>query len=122
MISCALLEHSSAHPVERQAMTSEWSPKIDSACAATARAAMWNTVGVSSPAILYMFGIISSRPCDAVNVVDRAPVVSAPCTAPAAPASDCISTTFGTVPQMFFTPSADSSSAFSPMVDDGVMG
>ncbi len=122
MISCRLLEHSSAHPVDRHAMTSEWSPKIDSACVATARAAMWNTVGVSSPAILYMLGIISSRPCEAVNVVDRAPVVSAPCTAPAAPASDCISTTDGTVPQMFFVPSADISSAFSPIVEDGVIG
>jgi len=28
---------------------------------------------VSSPAILYMFGIISSRPCDAVKVVVSAP-------------------------------------------------
>ena len=35
---------------------------------ATVRAVTWNTVGSSSPAILNMFGIISSRPCDAVNV------------------------------------------------------
>ncbi len=87
-----------------------------------ARAAMWKTVDVSSPAILYMLGIMRSRPCEAVKVVVSAPVVSAPCTAPAAPASDCISTTVGTVPQMFFLPSADSSSATSPMVDDGVIG
>ena len=40
-----------------------------SACVASVRAATWMTVGVSSPAILYMFGIISSRPCEAVNVV-----------------------------------------------------
>ena len=53
---------------------------------------------VSSPAILYMFGIISSRPCDAVNVVASAPLCSAPCSAPAAPPSLCISTTAGTVP------------------------
>ena len=30
---------------------------------------------VSSPAILYMFGIIRSKPCEAVNVVVKAPVV-----------------------------------------------
>ena len=77
---------------------------------------------VNSPAILYMFGIFSSRPCDAVKVVVSAPLCRAPCTAPAAPASDCISTTRGTVPQMFLLPSADHLSACSPMSDDGVMG
>ncbi len=85
----------------RAAITSLWSPKIDSAWVATVRAATWMTAGVSSPAILYMFGIISSRPCDAVNVVASAPACSAPWTAPAAPASLCISTTVGTVPQRF---------------------
>ena len=122
MISCALLEQSIAHPVARQAMTSSWSPKIERAWVAMARAAMWNTVEVSSPAILYMLGIMSRRPWEAVKVVVSAPVVRAPCTAPAAPASDCISTTEGTVPQMFFVPSAESSSATSPIVEDGVMG
>src|SRR5262245_57666242 len=62
------------------------------------------TKGVSSPAILYMFGIISSRPCDAVNVVERAPACSAPWTAPAAPASDCISATSGIAFQRFVRP------------------
>jgi hypothetical protein len=38
------------------------------------------------PAILYMLGIISSRPCDAVKVVVSDPAWRAPCTAPAAPA------------------------------------
>ena len=65
----------------RTAMTSVWSPKIDSACVATARAAMWKTVEVSSPAILNMLGSISSRPCEAVNVVVSAPDCSAPCVA-----------------------------------------
>jgi hypothetical protein len=51
---------------------------MDSPCAASDRAATWITAGVSSPAILYMFGIISSRPCDAVNVVESAPARSAP--------------------------------------------
>ncbi len=95
------VEHSSAKPVWRQAMTSEWSPKIDSACVASVRAATCIVNGVSSPAILYMLGIISSRPCDAVNVVDSAPACSAPWTAPAAPASDCISATSGMAPQRF---------------------
>ena len=43
-------------------MTSEWSPKMFSAWVATARADTWKTLGSSSPAILYMLGIISSRP------------------------------------------------------------
>ena len=32
----------------------------------TVRADTWNTQGRNSPAILYMFGIISNRPCEAV--------------------------------------------------------
>jgi len=103
-------------------MTSEWSPKMDSPCAASDRAATCMTAGVSSPAILYMFGIISSRPCDAVNVVASAPPWSAPCSAPAAPPSLCISTTAGTWPQMLARPWLDHSSASSAMGEDGVMG
>ena len=95
---------------------------MESACVASVRAETCMQNAVSSPAILYMLGIISSRPCDAVNVVESAPACSAPCTVPAAPASDCISTTSGTVPQMFRLPAADHSSASSPIVDDGVMG
>ena len=68
---------------------------------------MWNTVDVSSPAILNMLGIINSRPCDAVNVVVSDPACNAPCRAPAAPPSLCISTTVGTVPQIFGFCSAD---------------
>jgi len=64
-----------------------------------------NTAAVNSPAILYMLGIINSSPCDAVKVVVSAPVCSAPCAAPAAPPSCCISTTKGTLPQMFLMPS-----------------
>ena len=93
-----------------------------SACAARERAATWNTVLVSSPAILYMLGIISSSPCDAVKVVASAPACRAPCSAPAAPPSLCISTTWGTDPQMFGRPSLDHRSASSAMVEDGVMG
>ncbi len=59
-------------------MASEWSPKMESACVATVRAATCITNGVSSPAILYMFGIMRRRPCDAVNVVARAPAWIAP--------------------------------------------
>ena len=59
-----------------------------------------NTAGVNSPAILYMLGIIRSRPWEAVNVVVRPPVCSAPCTAPATPPSLCIREMTGTWPQM----------------------
>ena len=55
-----------AKPVARHAITSEWSPKIDSDCAAKARAVTWKTHGSISPAILYMLGIISRRPWLAV--------------------------------------------------------
>jgi len=108
---------SSAKPVVRAAITSLWSPKIDSACVASVRAAMWNTAGDSSPAILNMLGSLSSSPCEAVNVVVRAPACSEPCTAPAAPASLCISITCGTMPQMFLVPAADHASANSPIVE-----
>jgi pyruvate-ferredoxin/flavodoxin oxidoreductase len=39
--------------------------KIHSAWLAKVRADTWNTQGRNSPAILYMFGIISNRPCEA---------------------------------------------------------
>ena len=120
--SCTEPEHSIAKPICRQAMTSEWSPKIERAWAATVRAATCMVKGVSSPAILYMLGIMRRSPCDAVNVVVRAPACSAPWTAPAAPPSDCISTTSGTMPQMFLRPCADHSSLSSPMFDEGVIG
>ena len=111
-----------AQPVVRAAITSLWSPKMESACVATERAATWITAGVNSPAILNMLGSISSRPCDAVNVVASEPPSSAPCTAPAAPASLCISMTSGTVPKMLVRPEADQASAISPIADAGVIG
>src|ERR1035438_10677287 len=52
--SCTELEASIAQPVERQAITSEWSPKIDSACVASVLAVTCIVAGVSSPAILYI--------------------------------------------------------------------
>ncbi len=103
-------------------MTSLWSPKIESACVASVLAATWITVEVSSPAILYMFGIIRSRPCDAVKVVHSAPAWSAPCSAPAAPPSLCISMTCGTTPHRFGRSAADQASANSPMGEEGVIG
>src|SRR5664279_3544139 len=87
-----------------------------------ARALTWNTPGRSSPAILYILGIIRSNPCEQVNVEHKAPVCKAPCNAPAAPASDCISTTLTCSPNMFFNPLAAHSSTNSAMVDDGVIG
>ena len=120
--SCTEAAASSAKPVCRTAITSEWSPKMESPCAARDRAATWMTAEVSSPAILYMFGIISSSPCEAVNVVASAPLCSEPCSAPAAPPSLCISTTVGTEPHTFGRPWLDHSSASSAIGDDGVIG
>jgi hypothetical protein len=120
--SCTEPAESIAQPVARACMTSLWSPKIDRAWVAIERAATWMTAGVSSPAILNMLGIISRRPCDEVKVVARAPFCRAPCSEPAAPASDCISTTSGTAPHRLARPAADQSSACSPMGDAGVIG
>src|SRR5208337_2297749 len=111
-----------AKPVWRVAITSLWSPKMESACVARVLAETWNTVAVSSPAILYMLGIIKRRPCEAVKVVARDPPCSAPCIAPEAPPSLCISITWGMVPQRLVLLSADHWSAHSPMGDEGVMG
>ncbi len=111
-----------AKPVLRAAMTSLWSPKIDSDWQASERAETRNTVGSISPAILCMFGSMSIRPCDAVKVVVSAPAESAPWTAPEAPPSDCISATSTRCPKMFLRSWADHSSASSPIVEDGVMG
>ncbi len=111
-----------AKPVARVAMTSEWSPKMDRAWAARERAATWITTGESSPAILYMLGIISNNPWEAVNVVVSAPACTAPWTVPEAPPSLCISMISGMPPQMFFFPWADHSSENSPMGEAGVMG
>lgn len=57
-----------------------------------------------------------------MNVVVSAPAAREPCTVPAAPASDCISTTFTSVPKMFFWCRADHWSTWSAMGLDGVMG
>ena len=103
-------------------MTSEWSPKIDNACVASVRAATCIVKGVSSPAILYMLGIIRSRPCDAVKVVASAPAWSAPWTAPAAPPSDCISASSGMAPQRFGFFRLDHSSQTSAIGLLGVIG
>ena len=69
-----------------------------------------------------MFGIISSRPWEAVKVVVIAPAAREPCTAPAAPASDCISATRTFCPNRFSLPWAAHSSATSAMGEDGVIG
>src|SRR4029450_1162061 len=78
--------------------------------------------GESSPAILYMFGIINSRPWEAVKVVESAPACSAPCTAPAAPPSDCISAISGMTPQRFVLPRLAHSSHTSAIGELGVIG
>ena len=66
MTSCTLDSASIAKPVWRQAITSLWSPKMFRVWLARVRALTWNTPGSSSPAILYILGIISSRPWEAV--------------------------------------------------------
>ena len=111
-----------AHPVVRAAITSLWSPKIESAWVAIDRAATWMTAGDSSPATLNMFGSMRSNPCDEVNVVASAPRVVAPWRVPAAPASDCISITSGTVPQRLGRPAAAHASQCSAIGDAGVIG
>ena len=109
-------------PVARADITSWWSPKMFSAWLAKARAATWNTPGRSSPATLYMFGIMRRKPWDAVYVVVKAPACKEPWNAPAAPASDCISTTLTLWPKMFFMPAAAQSSTCSAIGEDGVIG
>ena len=124
-MSCASwteFEASMAKPVWRQAMTSEWSPKMERAWVASARAVTCIVKGVSSPAILYMLGIIRRRPWEAVKVVASAPACRAPWTAPAAPPSDCISAISGTTPHRFVFPLLAHSSQSSAMVELGVIG
>ncbi len=109
-------------PVVRAAMTSLWSPKMDRAWVATARAATCTTAGDSSPASLNRLGSIRSKPWDAVNVVASAPFRLAPCSVPAAPASDCMAMTSGTPPQRFVRPAALHVSEASPIGEAGVIG
>ena len=95
---------------------------MHSECDAKVLADTLNTQGISSPAILYMLGIMSKRPWEAVNVVVSAPAWSEPCTAPAAPASDCISCTLTFCPQKFVLPLAAHLSTCSAIGEDGVIG
>ena len=55
-------------------------------------------------------------------VVVSAPAASAPCTAPAAPASDCISFTSTGLPNTFFLPFAAQTSTAAGIGDEGVIG
>ena len=85
--------------------------------------------GGSLMVVLIQFGLAASPwfavlPLiqEAVKLVASAPACSAPCSAPAAPASLCISTTSGTVPQRFVRPCALQASACSPIGEAGVIG
>ena len=80
------------------------------------------TAGSSSPAILYILGIMSRRPCEAVKVVVRAPAASEPWTVPATPPSLCISITRTGSPNRLLRPAAAHSSVSSAMTLEGVMG
>ncbi len=95
---------------------------MDSDWVARLRAAMCSTVGVSSPAILYMLGIINNSPWLAVKLVVIEPDNNAPWSVPAAPPSDCISMMRGTSPKMLGSPAAAHCSEYSPIGEDGVIG
>ena len=88
----------------------------------TVRAATCSTPGRRSPAMRCSTGIISISPWDDVNDVASAPVCSAPCTAAAAPASDCISIRRTVWPNRFFFPLALHTSVLPAMGLEGVMG
>jgi len=81
---------------------------------ATERALTCMHMGVSSPAILYMFGIMRRQALRRREGRRERARASAPWTAPDAPPSDCISLTLGTVPHTFFWPRADHSSPTRP--------
>ena len=65
---------------------------------------------------------MSRSPWEAVKVVAREPASSAPWTADAAPASDCIWEMTMACPYMFFRPCPAHSSTSSAMGEEGVMG
>ena len=120
--SCTDAAQSIPQPALRTAITSLWSPKMDSAWYASARAATCITPGSSSPEILHISGSISSSPCDAVKVVASAPAESIPCSAPAAPPSLCISVSRIFCPNTLRLPARAHSSQFSAIGVDGVIG
>jgi len=78
-------EHICAKPVWRVAITSLWSPKIESACAASDRALSETPWPSARPRSCTCWGSSTASPGWPVNVVVSAPVCAAPCTAPAAP-------------------------------------
>ena len=80
------------------------------------------TAGSLSPAILYIFGIMSKSPWLQVNVVERAPDKRAPCKAPETPASDCISTVVTCSLKTFFSPLFAFAVQYSAMAVEGVIG
>ena len=71
---------------------------------------------------MYILGIINNNPWDAVNVEVNAPACNEPWNAPAAPASDCISTTLTCCPNIFSLPCEAHSSTNSAIVEEGVIG
>ena len=89
---------------------------------ATVRAVTWNTVEVSSPAILNMLGIISSRPCDAVKVLVRAPACKRAVDRAGGPRFALHFDDVGHGAENFLRPAAAQASGISPKPDEGVIG
>jgi hypothetical protein len=119
--SCTDAEPSIANPVDRIAITSLWSPKMDRAWVARARRDVKDD-GRQFARDLEHVRNHQQEAWLAVNVEARAPAWSSPWTAPAAPSPLCISTTAGIAPQRLGRAAAAQASAFSAMLDEGVIG
>src|SRR3712207_8492870 len=71
---------------------------------------------------VYFFNDTATTEIYTLSLHDALPISPAckePCTAPAAPPSDCISCTSTVSPKMFLRPAAAHSSTYSAIVDDG---
>ena len=92
-------------------------------CAASERAAMWNTVRVSSPAILYMLGIISSKPWTGGKRRGQGAGLQRAVHGAGGAAFGLHFLTSGTVPHMFgLSLGAPLVGTIRPSCDEGVIG
>ena len=107
-----------AKPVGRAAITSEWSPKMESAGGDGAGGYVEHRRS-QLPGDLVHVGEHQEQTLRCGEGGGQRPGLQLEWTAPAAPASLCISTTSGTTPQRFGLPACDQASANSPMGDAG---